>query len=121
MTSVPDSVLIVGVKLFDGYRFLPRGCLLVREGRGAALDARLTPPAGVPVLDARGGTVLPGLIDAHVHVYPGALHSALRSGVTTELDMFADPGLVGGLVQQASSDSSAADLRSAGIGATAPD
>jgi Amidohydrolase family len=64
--------------------------------------------------------VLPGLIDAHVHVFPGALHSALRSGVTTELDMFADPGLVSALVQQASSDPSAADLRSAGIGATAP-
>lgn len=120
MTVVPDSVLIVGAKLFDGYRFQPRGCLLVLEGRVAALDPRLTPPAGVPVVDARGGTVLPGLIDAHAHVFPGALQSALRSGVTTELDMFADPGLVGALVQQAFSDPSAADLRSAGIGATAP-
>src|SRR3954449_696502 len=120
MTSVPDSVLIVGAKLFDGDRFLPRGCLLVLEGRVTALDARLTPPAGVPVVDARGGTVLPGLIDAHVHVYPGALQAALRSGVTTELDMFADPSLVRSLGQQASSDPSAADLRSAGIGATAP-
>lgn len=120
MTVVPHSVLIVGAKLFDGYRFQPRGCLLVLEGRVAALDPRLTPPAGVPVVDARGGTGLPGLIDAHAHVFPGALQSALRSGVTTELDMFADPGLVGALVQQASSDPSAADLRSAGIGATAP-
>ena len=120
VSAVPDSVLIGGAKLFDGDRFLPRGCLLVLEGRVAALDARLTPPAGVPVVDARGGTVLPGLIDAHVHVFPGALQSALRSGVTTELDMFADPGLVSALVQQASSDPSAADLRSAGIGATAP-
>jgi imidazolonepropionase-like amidohydrolase len=120
VTSVPDSVLIVGAKLFDGERFLPRGCVLVLEGRVAALDPRLTAPAGVPVVDARGGTVLPGLIDAHVHVFPGALQSALRSGVTTELDMFADPALVAALVQQASSDPSAADLRSAGIGATAP-
>src|SRR3954454_18035847 len=120
VTTVPDSVLIEGAKLFDGDRFLPRGCLLVLEGRVTALDARLTPPAGVPVVDARGGTVLPGLIDAHVHVFPGALQSALRSGVTTELDMFADPGLVSALVQQASSDPSAADLRSAGIGATVP-
>jgi imidazolonepropionase-like amidohydrolase len=120
VTSVPDSVLIEGAKLFDGDRFLPRGCLLVLEGRVAALDARLTPPAGVPVVDARGGTVLPGLIDAHVHVFPGALQSALRSGVTTELDMFADPGVVSALAQRASADPSAADLRSAGIGATAP-
>jgi imidazolonepropionase-like amidohydrolase len=120
VTSVPDSVLIVGAKLFDGDRFLPRGCVLVLEGRITALGPRLTAPAGVPVVDARGGTVLPGLIDAHVHVFPGALHSALRSGVTTELDMFADPGLVRALVQQASTDPGMADLRSAGIGATAP-
>src|SRR3954465_15166566 len=77
VTSVPDSVLIKGAKLFDGDRFVPRGCLLVLEGRVAALDLRLTAPAGVPVLDARGGTVLPGLIDAHVHVFPGALQGAL--------------------------------------------
>jgi hypothetical protein len=38
VTSVPDSVLIVGAKLFDGERFLPRGCVLVLEGRVAALD-----------------------------------------------------------------------------------
>jgi imidazolonepropionase-like amidohydrolase len=120
VTAVPDSVLIMGAKIFDGARFLPRGCVLVLEGRVAALDPRLTAPAGVPVVDARGGTVLPGLIDAHVHVHPGALQSALRSGVTTELDMFADPDLVAALAQQASSDPSAADLRSAGIGATAP-
>jgi predicted amidohydrolase len=46
---------------------------VVLEGRVAALDLRLTAPAGVPVIDARGGTVLPGLIDAYVHVFPGAL------------------------------------------------
>ncbi|SHN88995.1 Imidazolonepropionase [Geodermatophilus obscurus] len=120
MALLPDSFLIVGAKLFDGHRFLPRSCLLVIEGRIAALDVRLTPPAGVPVVEARGGTVLPGLIDAHVHVFPGTLQAALRSGVTTELDMFADPSLVESLRQQASSDPSAADLRSAGIGATAP-
>nr|WP_243851582.1 amidohydrolase family protein [Modestobacter marinus] len=80
----------------------------------------MTAPAGVPVVDARGGTLLPGLTDAHVHVFPGALHAALRVGVTTELDMFADPALVTTLVQQAAADPTAADLRSAGIGATAP-
>lgn len=120
MTSVPDSVAIMGAKLFDGHGFLPRGCVLVIDGRIAALGPRLTAPEGVPVVDARGGTVLPGLIDAHVHVFPGALHAALRAGVTTELDMFADPDLVRALTQQAASDPSAADLRSAGIGATAP-
>jgi imidazolonepropionase-like amidohydrolase len=116
----PDDVLIRGAKLFDGHRFHTPGCLLVRQGRVAALAERLTPPAGVPVVEARGDTVLPGLIDAHVHVSPGDLQVALRAGVTTEVDMFGDPGLIGSLRQQASSDPGTADLRSAGTGATAP-
>ena len=91
----PDDVLIRGAKLFDGHRFRTPGCLLVRQGRVAALAERLTPPAGVPVVEARGDTVLPGLIDAHVHVSPGDLQVALRAGVTTEVDMFGDPGLIG--------------------------
>ena len=120
VTVAPDGLLIQGAKIFDGHRFLPPGCLLVREGRVAALAERLTPPAGVPVLDAGGSTLLPGLIDAHVHVLPGALQAALRAGVTTEVDLFADPNLVELLRQQAAADPGAADLRSAGIGATAP-
>ena len=120
MDVASDSFLLEGAKVFDGHRFLPRGALLVIEGRVAALELRLTPPAGTSVIPARGATVLPGLIDAHVHVFPGALQAALRSGVTTVLDMFADPHLVTALKHQASSDPGAADLRSAGTGATAP-
>ncbi len=120
MDDAVDRFLIEGAKVFDGHRFLPRGAVLVDRGRIAAVDVRLTPPAGTPVVAARGGTVLPGLVDAHVHVVPGALQVALQSGITTVLDMFADPDLVHSLRQQASSDPSAADLRSAGTGATAP-
>lgn len=42
----------------------------------------------VRVFDGAGKTLLPGLINAHVHVFPGAQKNALRFGVTTELDMF---------------------------------
>jgi predicted amidohydrolase YtcJ len=46
------------------------------------------------VIDAGGGTVLPGLVDAHVHLFPGALAQSLTFGVTTVLDMFSQPDLV---------------------------
>ena len=46
------------------------------------------------MIDAGGGTVLPGPIDAHVHLVPGALAQSLTFGVTTVLDMFSKPGLV---------------------------
>ena len=49
---------------------------------------------GDEVIDAAGGTLLPGLIDAHVHLVPGALTQSLNFGVTTVLDMFSTPDLV---------------------------
>ena len=40
------------------------------------------------MIDAEGGTILPGLIDSHIHLVPGALAQGLAFGVTTALDMF---------------------------------
>lgn len=49
------------------------------------------------VLEAPGQTLLPGLVDAHTHVFPGRPEQALAFGVTIELDMFADPAAVADL------------------------
>lgn len=43
------------------------GQILVRNGKIAAIGTNLTPPPGVPVLDARDQAVMPGMVDAHVH------------------------------------------------------
>ncbi|MBI4365732.1 MAG: dihydroorotase [Deltaproteobacteria bacterium] len=42
--------------------------VLVRGGRIAEFTAAKTPPAGVPVFDARGAVVAPGFIDIHTHL-----------------------------------------------------
>jgi predicted amidohydrolase YtcJ len=55
---------------------------------------RIARPGGDEVIDAAGGTVLPGLIDAHMHLVPGAPAQSLTFGVTTVLDMFSKPDLV---------------------------
>lgn len=47
---------------------LERGTVLVRDGLIQAVGADLPPPEGAEVVDARGKTVMPGLIDAHCHV-----------------------------------------------------
>jgi predicted amidohydrolase YtcJ len=52
------------------------------------------------VIDAGSGTVLPGLIDAHVHLVPGALAQSLTFGVTTVLDMFSKPDLVARAIER---------------------
>lgn len=116
-----DTFVIVGARVFDGTRFRPGTSVLVVQDRIAAIEDRLTPPSDATVVDAVGATLLPGLVDAHTHVSAGALEAALRFGVTTELDMFADPGLARSLKQRATADpAELADVRSAGTGATAP-
>lgn len=42
--------------------------VLVQDGRIAAMGEGLEAPEGATVVDARGMTLMPGLIDCHVHV-----------------------------------------------------
>ena len=51
---------------------LSPGDVLIRDGKIAAVAARIEPPAGAQVLDAAGRWVLPGIVDMHSHmgVYP---------------------------------------------------
>jgi imidazolonepropionase-like amidohydrolase len=51
-------------------------------------------PRGAREIDAAGRTLLPGLIDAHVHVTPWSIPLFLRYGVTTVRDLHNDPQYV---------------------------
>src|SRR3712207_3718002 len=67
-----NSFLVRDVRLFDGERVHARTHVLVADGRIVAVGrAALHVPAAETV-DGAGKTVLPGLIDSHVHVFPGA-------------------------------------------------
>ncbi len=82
--------------------------LLIRDVRMFTGDAVL-PRASVTVED--------GLIDAHPHVFPGNLEQALVFGVTTVLDMMADPAGINELLRQARAVPTLADVRTAGTAA----
>ncbi|AWB26515.1 dihydroorotase [Halococcoides cellulosivorans] len=85
-------MLITDARLADGRRVDVR----VRDGSIAAVDADIAPDADERTLDAAGRTLLPGVIDPHVHFRePGADHketwtsgsrSAAAGGVTTVID-----------------------------------
>ncbi|MEO3750027.1 amidohydrolase family protein [Streptomyces sp. B6B3] len=62
------ELTITNALVFDGSSAeLTEGSLYVRDGVVAEFDTRVT--RAERVLDARGRTVLPGLIDAHFHAY----------------------------------------------------
>jgi imidazolonepropionase-like amidohydrolase len=74
-------------------RLRPNGAIVVRGGKIVAMhDTGWRPPADARVLDLRGRTLLPGLVDAHVHLTiagePEANAAAtLRAGFTTVIDL----------------------------------
>jgi imidazolonepropionase-like amidohydrolase len=47
---------------------IPKGSILIRDGRIAAVGPDLSVPTGATVIDADGRFVMPGIIDAHSHI-----------------------------------------------------
>ncbi len=67
---MPDLLVTGGPLLVDHQEFFDRGAVLIRDGlvRAAGDAAWLgTAPPGVEVLDAAGGLIMPGLVNAHCH------------------------------------------------------
>jgi imidazolonepropionase-like amidohydrolase len=76
---------ITNVRIFDGERAIPERTVVVERDLIASLGGSV--PAGAAVVDGSGATLLPGLIDSHVHTDVSGLQDALAFGVTTELEM----------------------------------
>ncbi|QHE84255.1 hypothetical protein [Hydrogenophaga sp. BPS33] len=69
--STHPSVFFKGGRLLDPRKDVLGGPtdILVQEGRIRALDPQGELPGNVTLVDVTGLTVMPGLIDAHVHIY----------------------------------------------------
>jgi len=82
---------IVGAAVFDGTgaAAVPDATVLVEGERIAAVGprAQVAVPEGAAVIDGAGQTVLPGLIDMHVHLRPSLFPLLLAWGVTTVKDV----------------------------------
>src|SRR5438874_9226881 len=65
------TIAIVGATLIDGTAGEPlRNATIVLDGeRIAATGAGADPPGDAEIIDAEGRTVMPGMIDAHVHLF----------------------------------------------------
>ena len=110
------------MRIFDGVRVIPKGQVWVENGKIKAVGTDVKAPSSVRSINGAGETLLPGLIDAHAHVFGPALKQALAFGVTTELDMFTDHNYAAQIKKEQAEgkDLDMADLRSAGTLVTAP-
>lgn len=121
----PLPFVVTDVRVFDGERVIDHRSVLVQDGRISRVgDSKVAVPRGTAVIDGRGRTLLPGLIDAHVHLSDEAdadLRQSLALGVTTVLDMFTASTRFERIKALRSADRpDLADVRTAGTGATAP-
>jgi imidazolonepropionase-like amidohydrolase len=109
-TARGEKIALINVRVFDG-RELRGPTTVIIEGGMVGSDS-----AGQRVIDAGGATLLPGLIDAHVHLLEKRhLQQLAAFGVTTALDMGAwPPAMVDSLRHR----TGMADIRSAGLPAT---
>ncbi|KAE8447788.1 hypothetical protein EG329_010182 [Mollisiaceae sp. DMI_Dod_QoI] len=117
------TTLIHSVRLFDGNSTISQnGSILLKNG--LISNILLITPSPLPeagtVIDGTGHTVLPGLIDAHVHAHDGEpeLKQALGFGVTTVLDMFNEPDHVKNMKALVKDRLDLADFRSSCHAAT---
>lgn len=109
---------IAGARVFDGDRLLDGHHDVTVDG---SVLAAVEPSSGTPTtgstVNGRGATLLPGLIDAHVHLRgTGDLATLRRWGVTTALDMGTWPP---SLIDELRATNST-DVRSTGAGAVGP-
>ncbi|WP_405061521.1 amidohydrolase family protein [Kribbella sp. NBC_01505] len=106
------AITFLRTRLVDRGAVLPADCLRVEDGRITAIGGPDIAQPGDELIHE--GTLLPGLIDAHVHLVPGATRLATTYGVTTLIDQFSQPDLI------AAERAAGADFRTSSIGATAP-
>jgi imidazolonepropionase-like amidohydrolase len=114
-TASSNSWLLEDVTLIDGTGSEPSVHMTVeiRDGLISAIYASGSRPApeGLQVLEVRGKTIIPGLIDSHVHISPPPgtanwqaesaqhLSRVLAGGITSMRDMGGDAIVLGELAQ----------------------
>lgn len=112
--QAPETVALTHATVIDGTGApaMPDSTIVVRAGRIVAVypASSRAIPAGAQVEDLSGRWVIPGLIDAHVHIangggdfahYRESLGTLLLDGVTGLRDMAGDARVLGYLARQA--------------------
>lgn len=116
-----STTLVQDARVFDGKFAHEHRSVLVVDGVIANADFHGAAPAGARIVSGKGRTLLPGLIDAHVHTYRH-FELPLVFGVTTQVDMFTTVPLMQQTTKAmaAGTNRNRPDMFSAGTLVTAP-
>ena len=79
-SALAEEVLVFrDVRIFDGTKVIPSATVVVRDGRTATVIVRddrvarpepeVTVPADAKIVEGKGKTLIPGLIDCHTHTF----------------------------------------------------
>jgi len=109
--------VITNAHIFNGEKVIDEQTVVINGENIIAIGGDI--PDGATIFDAQGATLMPGLIDSHVHTSVDGLRHALKFGVTTELEMMGGFTKNGRELELKGIDD-IADVRSAGMGVTPP-
>ena len=107
---------IINARIFNGDHVIDDTTVVIKGSYIQAVGGEV--PSGAIVIDGRGATLMPGLIDSHVHTDLDGLRTALLFGVTTELEM--NGRWTPRMRKKIAERRDIADLRSPGMGLTPP-
>jgi len=110
-----EMTAITNVRIFDGDNMLEEQHIVINGAYIQSVGGEI--PDDAVIIDGQGATLLPGLIDSHVHTNMDGLRDALKFGITTELEMNGHWSVKER--KKIAERRDIADLRSSGMGVTA--
>ncbi len=74
------KIAFVGARIItmEGDEVIENGTILINENEIEAIGTNITIPSNTKIIDVKGKTIMPGIIDAHAHV------GGFRAGLTTQ-------------------------------------
>ena len=112
--------VIKNVSFFDGESYREGVTLIVQRGRIAVKSADAKYPDAAVMIEGKGKTIIPPILNAHVHAWePGNLEEAIHSGVFALLDMHTTDSSAG-MLREYRNHTGYAFYYASGPGATVP-
>ena len=91
--ALAQDLVITNARVIVGNgQVIERGAVVVRNGRITSVGATAPATAGARTIDAKGMTVMPGLIDAHRHIIGGNADAWFKTEAQVRMQEFLEAG-----------------------------